>query len=137
MPYSRCFTIIGAISMLSSCLFGQILIDTVAGGKIRSGVSAQDVSLASIAGVALDPSGNLVYCDSADSVIRRILSDGTIETIAGEGIPGYGGDGGTATKALLGGRVGQRMTPAGSSILPIRSTRGFDASTPKASLPRS
>jgi hypothetical protein len=43
-----------------------------------------------------------VYCDSADSVIRRVLSNGTIETIAGEGIPGYGGDGGTATKALLG-----------------------------------
>jgi uncharacterized protein (TIGR03437 family) len=77
------------------------MIDTFAGGVVPSGVSAQNVGFGIIDGVTRDPNGNLVFCDSATGVIRRINADGTVQTIAGIGIPGYGGDGGPATSALL------------------------------------
>jgi uncharacterized protein (TIGR03437 family) len=80
---------------------GQITIDTFAGGVVRSGVSAQNVAFGLINGVTRDANGNRVFCDSSNNVIRRINADGTIQTIAGVGIPGYGGDGGPATSALL------------------------------------
>jgi uncharacterized protein (TIGR03437 family) len=77
------------------------MIDTFAGGYIPSGVSAQNVGFGIINGVTRDPNGNLVFCDSTTNVIRRINADGTIQTIAGIGIPGYGGDGGSSLSALL------------------------------------
>jgi len=66
------------------------MVDTFAGGVVRSGISAQNVAFGIISGVARDSSGNLVFCDSSTNVIRRINADGTIQTIAGLGIPGYG-----------------------------------------------
>jgi uncharacterized protein (TIGR03437 family) len=80
---------------------GQITIDTFAGGYIPSGVPAQNVALGSLSGVTRDPNGNLVFCDYSNNVIRRINADGKIQTIAGIGILGYGGDGGPALSATL------------------------------------
>jgi len=77
------------------------MIDTFAGGVVPSGVSAQNVAFGIITGITRDPKGNLVFCDSSTNVIRRINADGTIQTIAGMGIPGYGGDGQPAVNALL------------------------------------
>jgi uncharacterized protein (TIGR03437 family) len=78
------------------------MIDTFAGGFIQSGVSAESVPLGQMSGVTRDPSGNLVFCDDSNNIIRRINADGTIQTIAGTGVPGYGGDGGPAISATLG-----------------------------------
>jgi hypothetical protein len=80
---------------------GQIKIDTFAGGHVVSGVPAQDIALGIISGITRDPNGNLVFCDGSTNVIRRINGDGTVQTIAGTGIPGYGRDGGPALSALL------------------------------------
>jgi uncharacterized protein (TIGR03437 family) len=57
-------------------------------------------------GMALDSKGYLYFCDTANSVIRKISPDGIITTIAGTTVggrvtPGYYGDGGPATSALL------------------------------------
>jgi uncharacterized protein (TIGR03437 family) len=52
-------------------------------------------------GVALDGKGNLYISDSGNFVIRRISSDGTINTIAGNGNPKFGGDEGLATAAQI------------------------------------
>jgi uncharacterized protein (TIGR03437 family) len=54
----------------------------------------------------LDSKGYLYICDSGNSVIRKIAPDGIITTIAGTTVggnvlPGYYGDGGPATSALL------------------------------------
>jgi uncharacterized protein (TIGR03437 family) len=77
------------------------MVDTFAGGKIRSGVPAQDVALSQLGGIAFDPAGNLVLCDQTSNVIRRIRTDGTIETLAGNGTTGFSGDGGPALNAAL------------------------------------
>ena len=52
-------------------------------------------------GVAADASGNIYVADSRDHRIRKIDSEGTITTLAGNGERGYGGDGGPATLARL------------------------------------
>lgn len=98
--------------MRKACLFlallfcpysvpAQSITTSVAGGKIRSGVSAQAVAIGSVSGIAVDSAGNVVFCETSRNVIRRIRTDGTIETIAGTGESGYSGDGGAAISALL------------------------------------
>ena len=64
------------------------MIDTFAGGHTPSGVPAQNVALNEMSGITRDPAGNLVFCDDSNNIIRRINADGTIQTIAGIGIPG-------------------------------------------------
>ncbi len=82
-------------------LYSQVMVDTFAGGKIRSGVPAQEVSLTQLGGIVFDPAGNIVLCDQTSNVIRRIRPDGTIETLAGNGTTGFNGDGGPALNAAL------------------------------------
>ncbi len=60
-------------------------------------------------GVALDKSGNIYIADSANNVIRMVTPDGTISTVAGNGIGGYSGDGYAAVYA-------QMHTPSGLAI---------------------
>ena len=110
----RKLSIISCLMLGGISAFGQITIDTVAGGKVPSGVSAQNVAFGLITGVTKDPSGNLVFCDSTTNVIRRINADGTIQTIAGVGISGFGGDGGQATSALLNGPGYPKYDAAGN-----------------------
>jgi uncharacterized protein (TIGR03437 family) len=79
----------------------QLLVDTYAGGVIRSGVPANNVALGTITGITWDSSGNIVFSDRIYNVIRRVRTDGIIETIAGTGAFGFAGDGGPATAALI------------------------------------
>ncbi|MGP0074664.1 MAG: hypothetical protein ACLPWF_22360 [Bryobacteraceae bacterium] len=67
---------------------------------------AVDAALDQPTGIALDSKGYLYICDTTNSVIRKISPDGIITTIAGTTVggqvtPGYYGDGGPATSALL------------------------------------
>jgi sugar lactone lactonase YvrE len=50
--------------------------------------------------IAFDKSGNLLFCDRTDQVVRRIdRRTHVISTVAGTGHEGYAGDGGPASKA--------------------------------------
>ncbi|HSM78924.1 MAG TPA: hypothetical protein VLT57_14905, partial [Bryobacteraceae bacterium] len=51
-------------------------------------------------GVAVDAAGNLYVSDSLDNRVRMVTA-GIVSTVAGNGEPGYAGDGGRATLALL------------------------------------
>lgn len=51
--------------------------------------------------VARGPDGAIYVCDVDNHRIRRIGSDGTISTYAGNGTRGYSGDGGPAVRASL------------------------------------
>ncbi|QNP66223.1 RICIN domain-containing protein [Streptomyces genisteinicus] len=51
--------------------------------------------------LAVDGSGTLYVVDAGNHRVRKITADGTISTVAGNGTPGFAGDGGPATAARL------------------------------------
>lgn len=52
-------------------------------------------------GLAVDGDGNLFIADSNNNRIRKVSPAGIITTVAGNGVAGFGGDGGPATSAQL------------------------------------
>jgi streptogramin lyase len=52
-------------------------------------------------GMTEGPDGALYICDTGNQRIRKIAKDGTVTTVAGNGIAGWSGDGGPAIKASL------------------------------------
>ena len=57
--------------------------------------------IASPWGLAMASDGLIHFSDSANNRVRRIRPDGTLQTIAGGGVPGDAGDGSSATSARL------------------------------------
>ena len=121
------------------------IITTFAG---KNGVAGSDgdggpATAASInypSGIAVGPDGSLYIADSAfqSSCIRRVGPDGIITTFAGNGVPGFSGDGGSAPAASLLQPRGVAVGPDGNSYIAdygnsrIRAVRpalpGFSAS---------
>ena len=87
------------------------IITTVAGngeaGYSGDGGTAVNAALNNPKGIAVDSAGNLYIADTVNSVIRVVvpangsLANGTIYTIAGNNVPGFSGDNGSATAAQL------------------------------------
>jgi len=82
------------------------IVNTIAGsgtpGYTGDNVAATQAGLWGPRDVAMGIDGRIYIADTEDSCIRRIESDGTISTVAGQcTIPGYEGDGGSATDAKL------------------------------------
>ena len=65
------------------------------------GGPALDAQMNDPIGLAIDRDGNVLIADALYHRIRRVTPDGTITTIAGNGYPEFGGDGGPATAASL------------------------------------
>jgi sugar lactone lactonase YvrE len=80
-------------------------ISTVAGngvyGDSGDGGPATSASIGYVYDVAVDATGNVYLADYQNSRIRRVATNGTITTIAGNGTAGYSGDGGAATSAQI------------------------------------
>jgi trimeric autotransporter adhesin len=92
------------------------IISTVAGGGTQGlgdGGPATGAQLNAPEGVAVDSAGNLYVADWGNERIRRVSAAGIITTIAGDGTPGYSGDGGPATGAQLNGPNGVAVDSAG------------------------
>jgi uncharacterized protein (TIGR03437 family) len=93
------------------------IISTIAGssttGLTGDGGLAVDATLTLPEGLAIDVSGNLYIADQNNWVIRRI-SNGIINTVAGTGKPGYSGDNGQATKAMLNAPQGVAVDTSGN-----------------------
>jgi sugar lactone lactonase YvrE len=80
------------------------IITTVAGsGRPLFGVGgpATGVNIGNVSGGAVDGAGNLYVSDGVQSRIYKITPAGTLTVVAGNGTPGFSGDGGQATNAQL------------------------------------
>jgi len=81
------------------------IITTVAGNGVGGfdgdGAAATSAELRGPWGVASDANGNVYIDDIGNNRIRLVNSSGIISTYAGNGYPGYSGDGGTATSAEI------------------------------------
>ncbi|MGP3691553.1 NHL domain-containing protein [Streptomyces sp. IBSNAI002] len=86
-------------------------------GDTGDGGPATEARLKYPYGVALAPDGALLVADTNNHRVRRVGPDGTITTIAGDGLAGYGGDGGPATGARLNHVTHIAAAPDGSVFL--------------------
>ncbi len=84
---------------------------------------ATSAHLYSPQGVALDSAGNLYIADSGNNRVRKVNAGGTITTVAGNGSPGYWGDGGPATSAFVSGPLGVAVDSAGNLFIADGSSR--------------
>jgi len=93
---------------------GNYTIDTVAGsGWVGDGGSAISAILIQPEGVLADGSGNLYIADAGDHRVRKVASNGVIQTLAGTGIRGFSGDGGPAAQAQLNSPYGLALDGQG------------------------
>src|SRR6478735_3026069 len=80
-------------------------ITTVAGngtpGYTGDGGQASSAELDNPHNVWATTDGGFLIADCSNNVIRQVSSSGVISTAAGNGTPGYSGDGGVATSAEL------------------------------------
>jgi len=89
------------------------------GGTGGDGGPATSASMFGNSGMALDSSGNLFIADLYDYAVRRVdAKTGIITTVAGIfGNYGFAGDGGAATKALLGGPTSVAIDHSGNLLI--------------------
>jgi NHL repeat len=96
-------------------------ITTVAGngsqGFSGDGGPATDAELKGPTGVAATPDGSVLIADQYNQRVRRVSPDGTITTVAGNGIEGFSGDGGPATAAQLSYPYGVAVTADGGVLI--------------------
>lgn len=101
--------------------FGAGNITTVAGpgvaGTPGDGGPANQAYIPTPIGVTALPDGGYLIAHQGDPAIRRVLPDGTITTVAGNGVAGYSGDGGPATSASLNAPSAAVPTPDGGYLI--------------------
>jgi YVTN family beta-propeller protein len=67
-------------------------------------------------GLVVDPLGNIYIAEYNSNRVRVARADGRVVTIAGTGTPGFGGDGGPATAALLFKPIDVALDPSGTQL---------------------
>ncbi len=96
-------------------------IQTIAGtgtpGFNGDGVTATSAQLNDPSGVAIRQDGAIAIADLSNNRVRLVTVGGTISTIAGNGTPGYSGDGSSATQAELQGPAAVVFDPAGDLLI--------------------
>ncbi len=73
-------------------------------------------------GLALDSAGNLYIADTMNFRVRKVDTNGIINTVAGNGQSGNSGDGGPATNASLSAPLGVAVDSAGNLYIADQDT---------------
>ena len=92
-PIVLVFKLCGVMSVQSAELYPY--------PSIGDGKRGIDVVLTLVDGIATDPRGNIYISHRSQNRIRKLSPNGTITTIAGNGIAGFSGDGVPALKSSL------------------------------------
>ena len=98
----------------------QPLITTVAGTDFvfhGDGQPALNAPIGNVAGIAVDPAGNLYFVDQSNFMVMKMTPDGTLHVVAGNGIQGFSGDGGPATSASIASGGGLAVDATGAIYL--------------------
>jgi uncharacterized protein (TIGR03437 family) len=109
----RTVCLLSAVAFLAAAAPQQYVVSTVAGGAPPplTTVAAQAL-VGAVAGIIADSSGNLYF--SAENCVFKIDAAGVMTRIAGNGRPGYSGDGGPALTAQLNSPVGLAFDTQGN-----------------------
>jgi uncharacterized protein (TIGR03437 family) len=109
-------SILGAtvlFSLVSAALSQNYSMQTIAGRTIvTEGGNATQSLLRYPISVAIDTSGNIFIADQDDNRVWKLDSSGKITTLAGNGVPYYGGDNGPGPNAALNGPTGLAVDSA-------------------------
>jgi uncharacterized protein (TIGR03437 family) len=110
------------------------LITTLAGngaeGFSGDGGLAINASFNNPRAIPVDSTGAMYIADTDNYRIRKVSSNGTIETLAGTGVMGYSGDGGLAVNAALSDASGLVLDGAGNVYVGDASNRRVRKITP-------
>jgi hypothetical protein len=98
------------------------IITTVAGKSILGGFSgdgapATNAALNGPLGICLDKRGNLFIADTFNHRVRKVDTNGIINTIAGNGVAAFSGDGGAATNASLNQPAAVALDASGNLLI--------------------
>src|SRR3954471_10169948 len=110
-----------ALALGAAPAFGAGTITTVAGpgvsGTSGDGGPATAAYIPVAIGVTALADGGYLIAHQGASAIRRVLPNGTITTLAGNGVAGYSGDNGPATAASLNAPSGATPAPDGGYLI--------------------
>src|SRR5262245_16508283 len=110
---------IGALLLLAP--FASALapgtITTIAGSSVPGPVSATSLGLEPWGLVADPATGGFYVADIMNSVVRKVLPNGTVVLVAGDGGRGYSGDGAAATSAELNQPTGLALDAQGDLLI--------------------
>ena len=84
------------------------------GGFAGDGGAATSAQLNRPTGLVVDAGGNIFIADSSNHRIRRVAANGTISTVAGNGVQAYSGENVDATNAALQFPVGIAIDSSGN-----------------------
>jgi hypothetical protein len=84
----------------------------------------------------VDTDRNLDIADYGDNRIRKVTKEGVISTTVGNGIRGYGADGGPATSAQLAGPRSLAVNSTGNDASIISVKTGIALKTSTNNFPR-
>lgn len=99
-------------------VFSQQIIRTIAGNGVQAysgdGGPAILAEIGNVYSVAVNDSGYVFSCDNYFNNIRKITPNGSISTLAGDGYPGFYGDGGPATASRVSSPFSLAYDPYGN-----------------------
>jgi uncharacterized protein (TIGR03437 family) len=110
-------TLVWVLLLSAAPLCGQGIVTTVAGSQWvfrGDGGPANSAPLGPIKGVAVDSAGDFFVTDSGNNIVVKVSPAGVLTIVAGNGIPGFSGDGGPATSASLSAPTGVALDTAGN-----------------------
>jgi sugar lactone lactonase YvrE len=114
---------------------GQGRMRTIAGNGVYGfsgdGGPAVAAQLNKPFGVTVDHRGNVYIADSENDRVRRVETGGRIETVAGNGLRGFAGDGDSATKARLWMPYGLALDDEGNLYIADHSNHRIRRISPK------